>query len=147
MGKLATGGTPRLYRIIYDSVSLLPQGAAGDAELQQIMQVAQRRNARDLITRALHCDGAFFLQVLEGERGPVVATMSRIQRDTRHMRVRILEADALAERDFEDWSMALVPEPRVSMAQLGSAELRAMFPQRTAEVVGKLRTALGPPAR
>ena len=131
-----------LFRIVYDSVCLLPAGPAGDLELQDILEVARKHNLEAGITGVLRCDRVYFLQVLEGPRGPVVATMARIQRDLRHTRINIIEAAPLAQRDFADWSMALVPEHTVTMARLTNPALIDIRPTTGARTAHALRTLL-----
>ena len=131
-----------LFRIVYDSVCLQPTGPAGDLEMQDILEVARRCNRESAITGALRCDRLYFLQVLEGPRGPVVATMARIQRDRRHTKVNIIEAAPLARRDFADWSMALVPEHTATMARLTNPELLDFRPATGAQAANALRAML-----
>lgn len=131
-----------LFRIVYNSLALLIPGAAADFELQRILEVSQARNLGAGITGALRCDRVYFLQVLEGPRAAVVSTMARIQRDSRHTRIRILEAAPLARRDFADWSMTLVPERNVAMARLSNPDLIDIQPATAAQAVGSLRALL-----
>ena len=131
-----------LYRIAYDSVVALPFGEAGEEELRRVLESAQRRNARADITGVLRYDGAYFLQVLEGPRAAVEATMERIRRDPRHTDIRLLHAGPLEQRDFADWSMVLVTEKEMAAARQRNPDLLEVFPFRAAEVVHSMRTVL-----
>lgn len=70
----------------------------------------------------------FFLQVLEGPRGAVAATMARIQRDLRHTGVRVLEAAPLERRDFPEWSMTLVSDANATTTRLANPDLVDLRP-------------------
>lgn len=107
--------------------------------------MSRRRNSDACITGVLRCDRVYFLQVLEGPRGPVVATMPRIQRDLRHTRIHILEAAPLAHLDFPDWSMALVPETTVAIARLTNPDLVDIVPAAGSAAARSLRAAPRPP--
>jgi hypothetical protein len=131
-----------LFRIVYDSVCVLPGGHASERHLQDILEVARRCNLESRITGALRCDRVYFLQVLEGPRAPVVATMARIQRDGRHTKVNIIEAAPLARRDFADWSMALVPDRTATMARLTNPDLLDFRPATGAQAANALRGML-----
>ncbi len=144
MGERADDQAGDLYRIVYDSVVLLPFGEAGARELRRIVAMAQARNQRDGITGVLRYDGAYFLQVLEGPRAAVQATMGRILRDPRHGDVRITSQGPLARRDFGTWTMALVTDHEVSVAQQRNPHLLDVHPYRVAEVVFAFREVLEP---
>ncbi len=49
-----------------------------------------------------------FGQVLEGPQAAVEATFERIQQDTRHGDVALLEFVPISERAFDTWAMAYV---------------------------------------
>ena len=98
-----------LFRLIYTSRNLVP----GDEDAQAaavggILALSKRNNARVGVTGALLFNAGSFAQVLEGERRDVDRTFARIKCDPRHEDVNILFSDAVPERGFSDWSMALV---------------------------------------
>ena len=98
-----------LYRLVYTSRNLLKgTEAETKAEVEQILDASRRNNARAEITGALMFNGGAFAQVLEGPQYGVEATFERIQRDVRHGEVTVLECGPVAERSFENWSMAFV---------------------------------------
>ena len=97
-----------LTRLIYHSENHL--GANGDRmipKLNAIMDASARNNARNAITGALLFDTLWFLQILEGDRAAVSATLRRIMADERHSDVTIMDASPVAERSFGQWSMGL----------------------------------------
>ena len=139
-------GAQGLYQIAYDSVVALPFGEAGQEELRRVMESSRRRNAEAGITGVLRYDGAYFLQVLEGPRAAVEATMQRIRCDPRHTDIRLLNAGPLERRDFGDWSMVLVTEVEMAAARERNPDLLEVYPFRTAEVVHSMRLVLEGPA-
>ena len=76
-----------------------------DAMLNGILVQARRNNSRSALTGALIVRGDLYLQLLEGPEATVLATFARIQRDNRHLAVRLLSREAAAERLFPDWTM------------------------------------------
>jgi hypothetical protein len=97
-----------LTRLIYHSENHL--GANGDRmipKLNAIMDASARNNARDDITGALLFDPLWFVQILEGERDAVSATLRRIMTDERHADVTIMDARPIAGRQFGQWWMGL----------------------------------------
>jgi|GEM_PF-3795684 len=133
-----------LYRIVYDSVVLLPFGEAGEGELRSLIATAQASNARYGITGVLRFDGAYFLKVLEGLRAAVEATMGRILRDPRHDDVRITAQGPVTLRDFAAWNMALITDQKVALARERNPHLLDVHPYRAAEVVASFRAVLAP---
>jgi len=97
-----------IFRVVYCSHSVTANPAGGMAALlDQILSVARENNARSGITGALLCNDGLFAQVLEGDLMAVQDIFERIQRDTRHNDVLVLEAGMAGERLFDRWDMAL----------------------------------------
>jgi len=95
-----------LFRLIYCSrASVTPQTAPA---LRAIVKAAQKRNAEDEITGMLCYGRPYFFQCLEGAQVAVCRTMLRIFRDLRHKDIVLIEARAVDQRTFPDWSMGLV---------------------------------------
>jgi hypothetical protein len=59
------------------------------------------------ITGGLMFNREYFGQVLEGERSAVSALFCEIAKDPRHRSIVIVEASAVENRLFENWSMGL----------------------------------------
>jgi hypothetical protein len=112
----------RLSQLIYVS---RPFGFDA-AMLDNILVSARRHNERNGITGSLVCRADVFLQLLEGPRGAVTATIGRILRDDRHIEPAILHCGDVPERMFPDWTMRDDP-PRSWMwtqEQVGAGALR-----------------------
>lgn len=90
-----------LYRAIYSS---RPFGY-DEGMLAGILIDSRRLNARDDITGALICRADIYLQWLEGPEFAVRQTLSRIQRDPRHIDVLLHVAGPATERVFGEWAM------------------------------------------
>lgn len=99
----------QLYRLVYTSRNLV-EGSETElgAEVTQILATSRRNNTRADVTGALLFNKGAFAQVLEGPRSKVEETFERIQRDTRHSDVTVLECAPTESRSFPDWSMAFV---------------------------------------
>lgn len=92
------------YRLLYVSRSVLPVDEA-DGIVSSIVDVAQRRNARDAVTGALVFTGDAFAQVLEGRMPAVLRLMADIADDPRHADIEIVEQGHVPAPAFGDWSM------------------------------------------
>jgi hypothetical protein len=78
---------------------------ANAAMLADILAVSVRNNEPAGITGMLLYAGGTFMQVLEGEEEVVNATHHRIEGDSRHMGIIVLEHASIAARSFARWSM------------------------------------------
>ena len=76
-----------------------------DAMLDGILIQARRNNGRNGLTGALIARGDLYLQLLEGPETAVMATFDKILVDNRHLAVKLLAREAVAERLFANWSM------------------------------------------
>lgn len=90
-----------LFRVIYTSQ---PFGFDSGV-LSSILIDARRLNARDDITGALICRRDIYLQLLEGPEEKVRETIRRIERDDRHLDVRVHVAEGASGRMFGNWAM------------------------------------------
>ena len=95
-----------LFRAIYSS---RPFGFDAGI-LNGILMDARRANARDDITGALLCRADIYLQWLEGPEDAVRDAIRRIQKDDRHVEVRVHVAGPVSERVFGQWQMLHDPE-------------------------------------
>lgn len=94
-----------LIRIVYISSAVGPQTTT---MTNAILKEAQAWNRANGVTGVL-CQGqGVFLQALEGERSTVTQLYSRIYADQRHTNVEMLHCESIAERRYENWSMAHV---------------------------------------
>ena len=90
-----------IFRAIYTSI---PFGF-DESILNGILVQARRANERDGITGALICRADIYLQWLEGPEDKVRDTIARIERDDRHLEVKVHLAETASERVFGDWAM------------------------------------------
>ena len=90
-----------LFRAIYTS---RPFGF-DEAALSGILMDARRANVRDGITGALICRADIYLQWLEGPEEQVRRALERIERDDRHLEVKVHVAETVSERMFGEWAM------------------------------------------
>jgi hypothetical protein len=91
-----------LIQLSYVSIA-----AAGlmDADLDQIVESATRKNAENDITGMLLYAEGRFMQLLEGEEQAVLETFARVSLDPRHYDAHITERSPIAARSFANWSM------------------------------------------
>jgi len=76
-----------------------------EAALAGILMDARRCNERDGITGALICRGDLYLQLLEGPQDTVEAAYRRIEKDHRHLEIKLLSRRTVTERLFPEWAM------------------------------------------
>jgi hypothetical protein len=113
-------GTPsadsgqRLIRLTYMSrpTPIARQPSSSEARLQ-LGEQARRLNREHGLTGALLVGSEYFIQVLEGDREPLIATLGRINHDPRHRDVRIFEMTETQERLFSNWAMHLATVDQV----------------------------------
>ena len=74
-------------------------------ELLQLLAKVRSKNDSLDVTGMLLYENGDFLQVLEGEEEVIESLYRLIACDSRHMKVVKIAAEAIAERQFEDWSM------------------------------------------
>jgi hypothetical protein len=74
-------------------------------DLEAIVSAARGHNAQSGVTGILlYCDGNF-MQYIEGPDEAVREAFDRIRRDERHYHVNELMNQAIAEREFGDWTL------------------------------------------
>ena len=93
-----------LYEIFY--CSLLAQDLPATA-VGAIVGQARARNAERGITGLLVFDGMRFCQHLEGPRDALRALMESIERDPRHVDVRVVHEGLLQARRYSGFGMGL----------------------------------------
>ena len=105
-----------LTQLIYISRAVGPQTTTVTT---QILETARAFNKSHDLTGVL-CQGkGLYVQVLEGERSVVNSLYRRIAADSRHVDAEIVLFGEIKNRQFKDWSMALVnlsiDDPMVTM--------------------------------
>ena len=94
----------RMFRQLLYVSRATPSGET--VALDPIYESSRHNNAIDGVTGLLFSDGRRFVQVLEGPDEAVAATMARIAADQRHSAIEIVADQAVAAREFGQWSMA-----------------------------------------
>ena len=92
-----------LYELIYTST---PTRTLERPEIEGLLTVARQKNKRANVTGLLIYDDLGFLQLLEGERSDVKSIFEAIQVDDRHKSVTVFHDGEIANRNFDEWSMA-----------------------------------------
>jgi hypothetical protein len=107
--------TTMLVRLIYCSRAV---PAVDAEELHAILKTARTHNSKHGITGVLCSSDGFFIQVIEGGRGPVNQLYQQIVVDGRHTDVTLLGYEEIGERRFAGWSMGQANMARLNPAML-----------------------------
>jgi hypothetical protein len=99
---------PSIYKIVYRSYAMPTSDNAREAEIAEVLAVSRSWNSANDITGALLLSGTGYAQVLEGPPHAVKSLFGHIACDRRHHGVELLYSDYHSERDFGNWSMAVV---------------------------------------
>lgn len=94
-----------MYQYIY--LSRMTR-AMSPEELEALGQKSRRRNLSDGLSGILVAWNGCFLQLLEGERASVEASVERIVQDPRHANIQVVIAGPIYARRFEQWAMEIV---------------------------------------
>lgn len=100
-----------LFSIVYVSTATEP---FDDAQLAELLAQSRASNAEKGLTGMLLYRAGRFVQVLEGPEQTVRDLVATIREDPRHSGMRVMMEDAIAERQFQDWTMGFQP---IAMAQ------------------------------
>jgi len=76
-----------------------------EIEVREILRESRVRNRQDGLTGALFFDHRYFLQVLEGDRTALSATLGRVWRNPLHENLVIIGMEPISERAFGEWSL------------------------------------------
>lgn len=98
-----------VYRLLYRSHNLIPDDRRR-AELGELFSAARSHNKKNGITGALLLFDDTFVQTLEVDEEQVQALLARIQADSRHDSLEILDTSLVAGRVFARWAMAKVAD-------------------------------------
>ena len=91
-----------MKRIIYCSQA---SSDVSPEELVALLELSRANNKQAGLSGMLLYSSQSFLQVLEGEEGPLQATYARILADDRHMNLRMLLSADVPAPMFPDWTM------------------------------------------
>ena len=106
-----------LSRLIYAS-HVDPESWTSDS-FERIIRGARAFNQQHGVTGMLLFKRNRFLQLLEGSRENVGEVMARVHADARHQDIAVISVEDIDERLCATWSMALVPEGRLTRPLLG----------------------------
>ena len=98
-----------IFRLVYRSHNRIP-AAERRAALGLLFTDARGRNKRMGVTGALLLSDDWFVQTLEGDERMVRTLYDRIEVDTRHEAVELLEQGPVPDRVFARWAMAKVSD-------------------------------------
>lgn len=135
-------GNTLMLQLVYVSSSTW---AMSFEDLNAILDASRENNRRSGVTgMLLHLDHGF-LQILEGPRDAVMDIFNRIERDARHVGVRILLERESDERLFDEWTMGFdKPSPATQQSDpvfeiTREAIDHAIEPKKAAELAVLLR--------
>lgn len=94
-----------LFQLVYTSIYRAGRVDSELSALRSILSVSRRNNQAAGVTGFLIFDRDSFLQVLEGPREALDATMARIAQDDRHRDVSVLDTRPIGQRSFNAWTM------------------------------------------
>jgi hypothetical protein len=100
-----------LTRIIYTSKATQE---FKPSDIDNILTLAAKNNTKQDITGMLCFSRNYFLQCLEGSRSSVNEMYHKILNDKRHSHIVLLDYNEISERDFSNWSMAYLPETKLT---------------------------------
>ena len=92
--------------------------------LMRLLYHSYSKNQALGITGALIYENNQFGQVIEGLEKDIEALWQKIQKDSRHKNVRLIEAKSISERSFSKWTMVFQ----------GSEEVAKTLPEVTAAI-------------
>jgi Sensors of blue-light using FAD len=92
-----------MQRLLYTSHAPKP---LTHGDLESILAVARKLNARDDITGMLIYHDGSFLQLLEGPEAEVTACYERIRKDRRHQSCTRIINEPAPTRIFSEWRMS-----------------------------------------
>lgn len=119
---------PPLLRVAYFSRNAMRMSREGAiAEVDRILESAQRNNALRDVTGALIFNNGAFAQVLEGPGPAVEDVFNTIQMDDRHHDITVLQSDWVEERMFPNWSMGFAGRDAIAAADYAGIAERSSF--------------------
>ena len=85
-----------------------PVGPVTSTVTSSILKTSIQKNKESDITGVLCQGGGLWMQILEGERSKVNHLYSAVKTDPRHKNVELLLMEDIKQRQYKQWSMALV---------------------------------------
>jgi AraC-like DNA-binding protein len=96
-----------LFEVSYRSIA---NPNLSNQDIQNILEISRKENARLNITGSLIYHQNVFFQLIEGPKRNVLKVYEKIKKDDRHSQVETMWQGAKPERNFSFWSMALVSD-------------------------------------
>ncbi len=91
-----------MYYLIYVSYAVEP---FTQDQLKSLLQSCVEKNTKQGITGMLLYIEGKFIQVLEGDKEVIQSVYSKILKDKRHRKVKIIIEGMISNRNFPGWSM------------------------------------------
>lgn len=110
-----------MYYILYASSAALPFSGS---DLEALLAVSRRNNARVGVTGMLLYHEGSFIQYIEGQKTNVRSLFERISRDPRHRGIFELESGEIETRALPEWSMGYEPAGEHAGDLFGRFDLR-----------------------
>lgn len=105
-----------MYYVLYGSTAVKP---FDEAELEEMLRSFRQKNeAVNISGMLLYFEGSI-LQYFEGSKSDVTALFQKIDADTRHHGIVVLDQNAIDERALPKWSMGYESLGPVDVARLG----------------------------
>ena len=98
-----------LSRLIYFSQTIALNRDIAERHIEQILEVSRSKNEESGITGILLSDARYYLQLLEGRRGPLNEAYARILKSDLHTDVTLLDFRAIEKRAFDGFKMLYQP--------------------------------------
>ena len=76
------------------------------AEIERLLSVSRRNNARDAVTGLLMFNGAAFFQSIKGPSDAIDRLYGRLINDNCHVHIDVHDERMVPNRVFDGWSMA-----------------------------------------
>jgi hypothetical protein len=111
------------------------------AELHRLLMQARAHNATLGLTGILRFKRGCFIQTLEGPEGAVRPLLKRIATDKRHADMMVYEDEPVRGRQYDQWSMAFVPDAD-SISTLAGVAADQVVISGTAEDEGAMLSRL-----
>jgi hypothetical protein len=122
-----------LRSLAYRSVAV---STPSDADLHDLLTVAQRRNKAEGLSGVLVVDQGTFFQWLEGPSAALGRVWDSISRDARHKQVTVLRDEPISRRVFDGWDLRIAKGARVSV-EAAVAAIQSSSPQLLKHLIGK----------
>ncbi|HAT39048.1 BLUF domain-containing protein [Polynucleobacter necessarius] len=107
--------------------------------LMRFLESPRAFNQQNGITGILLYDNQQFGQIIEGEHFSVMKTWKRIQEDTRHHRIELLEIREIPERSFADWLLRFYGGETLTRDYPAPAEIVGGMDKHSLALMSKMR--------